>query len=418
MPTSQGLSVRKLNSPHKNEATDGGILPKLTINYGGNPNSTLIRVNKQKFRALIDSGADTCLMHTKVYKSIPGLPKLSKKCACLQTVNGDPIKVDGSVNIKFQIGNEKLEQVFHILPEMNRNIILGRDWLLKYGVREYWDLQCIKVGKSYIPLVEDIHINSVACLASQVILKPQSVTHVMAKTKINDKTSLRKSLRQVYATDKTGISNEPGLMLTNAVVEVSRNQRFPIEIINNTNKMFKLNRGCVIGKIEPIEECNLTSVQQCKTYPPPDFETLKDKIIVDKEHRPEIEKLIQQNISLFAEKDLHLTSTDTVTITIDTGNHAPVKQRPYRTSLTKRAIVDKAIDEMLEAKIIRPSNSPWASPIVIVDKKDDTKRFCVDFRQLNKRTVLSSYPLPLIDELLCLLGKAKYFTCIDLKSGY
>ena len=102
-----------------------------------------------------------------------------------------------------------------------------------------------------------------------------------------DKTSLRKSLCQVYATDKTGISNEPGLMLTNAVVEVSRNQRFPIEIINNTNKMFKLNRGCVIGKIEPIEECNLTSVQQRKTYPPPDFETLKDKIIVDKEHRPE-----------------------------------------------------------------------------------------------------------------------------------
>ena len=393
-------------------------MPKLTINYAGNPNSTLIRVNKQKFRALIDSGADTCLMHTKVYKSIPGLPKLSKKHACLQTVNGDPIEVDGSVNIKFQIGNEKLEQVFHILPEMNHNIILGRDWLLKYGVREYWDLQCIKVGKSYIPLVEDIHINSVARLASQVILKPQSVTHVMAKTKINDKTSLRKSLCQVYATDKTGISNEPGLILTNAVVEVSRNQRFPIEVINNTNKMFKLNRGCVIGKIEPIEECNLTSVHQCKTYPPPDFETLKDKIIVDKEHRPEIEELIQQNISLFAEKDLHLTSTDTVTMTIDTGNHAPVKQRPYCTPLTKRAIVDKAIDEMLEAKIIRPSNSPWASPIVIVDKKDGTKRFCVDFRQLNKRTVLSSYPLPLIDELLCLLGKAKYFTCIDLKSGY
>ena len=56
--------------------------------------------------------------------------------------------------------------------------------------------------------------------------------------------------------------------------------------------------------------------------------------------------------------------------------------------------------------------------MVIVDKKDGTKRFCVNFRQLNKRTVLSSYPLPLIDELLCLLGKAKYFTCIDLKSGY
>ena len=152
--------------------------------------------------------------------------------------------------------------------------------------------------------------------------------------------------------------------------------------------MFKLNRGCVIGKIEPIKECNLTSFQPAKTYPPPNFETLKSKIIVNEEHRPEIEQLIQQNISLFTEKDFHLTSTDTVTMIIDTGNHASVKQRPYCTPLTKRAIVDKAIDEMLEAKIIRLSNSPWASPVVIVDKKDGTKRFCVDFRQLNKRTLL------------------------------
>ena len=67
-------------------------------------------------------------------------------------VNGDPIKVQGSVSIKFQVGNEKLEHLFNVLPEMNCNIILGRDWLLKFGVREYWDMQCVKVGKSYIPL--------------------------------------------------------------------------------------------------------------------------------------------------------------------------------------------------------------------------------------------------------------------------
>ena len=78
-------------------------------------------------------------------------------------MNVDPIKLHGSVSIKFQIGNEKLEHLFHVLPEMNCNNILGRDWLLRFGVREYWDIQCIKVGKCYIPQVEDIHINSVVC---------------------------------------------------------------------------------------------------------------------------------------------------------------------------------------------------------------------------------------------------------------
>ena len=180
----------------------------MTINYAGNPHSAIIRINNQKHRALIDSGADTCLMHRKVYNSLKGIPKLSKKKACLQTVNGDPIKVHGNVSIKFQIGNEKLEHLFHVLPEINHNIILGRDWLLKFGVREYWDMQCVKVGKSYISLVEDIHINSVVYLASQVILKPQSVSCVMAKTKIADKDILKKkSFRcQVYGHDKTGVT--------------------------------------------------------------------------------------------------------------------------------------------------------------------------------------------------------------------
>ena len=58
------------------------------------------------------------------------------------------------------------------------------------------------------------------------------------------------------------------------------------------------------------------------------------------------------------------------------------------------------------------------SPIVVVDKKDGSKRFCVDSRELNKRTALSSWPLPVMDGLLASLGKAKYFTCLDLKSGY
>lgn len=57
-------------------------------------------------------------------------------------------------------------------------------------------------------------------------------------------------------------------------------------------------------------------------------------------------------------------------------------------------------------------------PIVVVDKKDGSKRFCVDFRQLNKLTKFNYYPLPLIDDILALLGGSKYFTTLDLKSGY
>ena len=125
-----------------------------------------------------------------------------------------------------------------------------------------------------------------------------------------------------------------------------------------------------------------------------------------------------QNKDLFASKDSEFGHTETVKIHIDVGKNNPQKRRRYRTPMKNREVIDKAIDEMLDADVIRCSRSPWSFPVVIVDKKDGSKIFCVDFRGLNKISKKNSYPLPLIDEALALLGKCMFFTSFDLKSGY
>ena len=73
---------------------------------------------------------------------------------------------------------------------------------------------------------------------------------------------------------------------------------------------------------------------------------------------------------------------------------------------------------MLKNKLIQPSESPWASSVVLVRKKNSKLRFCVDYRKLNSVTRRDCYPLPRIDELLDMFGQAKYFTTLDLASGY
>lgn len=143
-----------------------------------------------------------------------------------------------------------------------------------------------------------------------------------------------------------------------------------------------------------------------------------EKIDVPKRFEQSVQRLVNKNKDLFAKNDSDLGVTETVKMKIDTEGHHPIKNRPYRAPLNKRQIIDKAIAEIMDAKIIERSQSPWSFPLVVVKKKDGSDRMCVDFRSLNKIVKPVSFPLPLIDDILCLLGKAKYFTALDLKSEY
>ena len=80
--------------------------------------------------------------------------------------------------------------------------------------------------------------------------------------------------------------------------------------------------------------------------------------------------------------------------------------------------MEKMVQEMLDTGIIEHSSSPWASPIVLVSKQDGSTRFCVDYRRLNAITKLDEFPLPRVDDSLDLLAGMKYFTTLDLASGY
>jgi hypothetical protein len=104
--------------------------------------------------------------------------------------------------------------------------------------------------------------------------------------------------------------------------------------------------------------------------------------------------------------------------TIDTGDTKPIKLSPHRRSHVEKEEVARQMQPMIEWEVIRWSKSPYAAPVVLARKKDDTWRFCVDLRALNKATVPNRYPIPRIDAIFDQLGKAQYFSTMDANAGY
>ena len=121
---------------------------------------------------------------------------------------------------------------------------------------------------------------------------------------------------------------------------------------------------------------------------------------------------------LFAMGTLDLGKTNLVKHKIELTDYTPIKDRYRHIPPHQYEEVRKHLKEMLDFGAIRRSDSPWASPVVLVRKKDGSLRFCIDLRKLNARTIKDAYSLPRIEDALDSLNGACIFTSLDLKSGY
>ena len=133
------------------------------------------------------------------------------------------------------------------------------------------------------------------------------------------------------------------------------------------------------------------------------------------EHREQLEALLGEYQGVFKGKP---GRTNIMRHFIHTTDSSPVKQRPYRLPHAYWDEVKQELRQMLAEGIIEPSQSDWASPIVLVRKKDGSIRLCVDYRKLNAQTKMDAYPMPRIEDILDRVGKAKFISTIDLTRGY
>lgn len=131
--------------------------------------------------------------------------------------------------------------------------------------------------------------------------------------------------------------------------------------------------------------------------------------------RHQLNKVIEEYFE--SSKHNKLGSTSLVEHIIKTDS-PPIKSRYYPVSPFMQKLIDEEVTKMLELGVIEKSDSGWSSPILMVPKKDNSYRFCVDFRKLNAVTEKWAYPLPMISSILDKLGNARYLTTLDIQSAY
>ena len=142
------------------------------------------------------------------------------------------------------------------------------------------------------------------------------------------------------------------------------------------------------------------------------------KNLKEKSQKKKLAELLLSYKSAFASSKTDIGCCSLIKHRIETGEAAPIRQPLRRTPQGFEGEEEKYLKEQLEAKVIVPSKSAWASPVCLVRKKDGSVRWCIDFRRVNDVCIKDAYPLPRMDMCIDCLASAKIFSTLDLQSGY
>ncbi|KAK6177716.1 hypothetical protein SNE40_015762 [Patella caerulea] len=378
---------------------------------------------------LVDTGANITLLNREV------LDKLTKKSSSIKllpvnlsmvTATGELSPFHGKTHLKIKLGKRIVSQEVYITDIQNDGI-LGLDFLTNIGGDVILSKNCLNVKGEEIPCYFfSTEAEPKVCrlaLAEDTVVPPETEIIVSGKF-IDPVINMQKGIIEPLP----GFTKKTGLLLAKCFVN-TRGGNIPLRIINVTNQPCKIYKNTVAAQCEVAEEIvkveQDNSVQQVynvtKTHILPDHVTeVLDRSIpnLNDSEKEKLRNLLIKHSDLFSKDSLDIGGTNLVEHRINTGNAMPIKQPPRRIPLAKLQEAREEIEKMAKQGIISPSISPWSSPVVLVKKKDNSTRFCVDYRKLNDVTIKDSHPLPRIDDTLDALSGAKLFSTLDLKSGY
>ena len=349
-----------------------------------------IRIAGVEVDALVDTGATTsCCRWGWFRKWSSQLGPVVKSDKVVIGVGNCPIKLKGTTRpLEIEWGEARGRAKFALLPSLVEvDVIIGMDILNAMDVR----------------------IDAAMARAQPAVEKKEEEVSIGSSMKVPAK----KSRVFFINTDLSGpVMFEPALALPeglHGVPSLGVGPRVAVQLDNTGDKDVVLNPEWCIGQV--------SSVQLVVKAPPETTQLPEVPKTLTAQQQKQLRDLLQQYQDVFSKKGDPISSTPLIEHEIHTQG-PPIRLPSRRQNPLVREQEQDQIQEMLRDGVVRPSASPWASPVVMVKKKDNSMRFCVDFRKVNDATIKDAHPLPRIDDTLESLHGACYFSTLDLKSGY
>lgn len=359
----------------------------------------------EKLTFILDTGAEISIIKSQSLRPDAYIDR--SNTINIRGVTDNIIKSCGTVENELFLNDFSVFHDFHVVPNtfnIPADGIIGKDFI-KYH-------KCIlNYRKKTCSFEVDGHLVSIPILdgpADDVLVLP-------ARAEVF-RTFYLPKYNQPQFIHNFEIS--PGILVANSIAD----SQYPIlKVINTTNEIKNIPKAIINS--ENLSNFNIYSMNKIKANP--ERNRILEQLFLKNspEHiHDNLLPLLNEFNDIFALPNDKMTQNNFYQQKLRTSDNTPVYTKNYRLPHSQRAEINKHVQKLKDDDLIEPSKSPYNSPLILVPKKssDGSKkwRLCIDYRQLNRKLIADKFPLPRIDEILDSLGRAKYFSCLDLFSGF
>ena len=409
---------------------------------GSRPQLARVNVSGVPLDGVVDTGADITIVGAEAFKRIAAVAKLRRRDfkqpdKTPRTYDQKTFHIDGRVDLDITFRGCTMKTPVYVKMDAKEQLLLSEGVCRQLGIVTYHG--AVSPGQEEGEVLNGDAGDREACvptvrvtLVQTVKLKPGGDAVVDVKL-IGDGQECDHQPPMLLESDQP-LQDGTGVRIMSSLVQPTTDGVARVLLRNQFPLTHKLEKGAEIGFGTPVEVVEIDSlgaadpvyVRRMASGGTED-ETRQGELgallspelrAVPEEERAQLLTLLMKHHSVFSLKDGERGETDMTEVHIETGEAIPRRQPLRRIPHAVRQEVAKQLQQMQDDGVIQPSESPWASPMVLVRKKNGKLRICVDYRHLNSVTKLDAYPIPRIDDLLDQLGSAKYFTTLDLASGY